>query len=288
MSTVAFLGTGTMGLPMAQNLVSGGHSVKAWNRTRERADPLGRDGAEVCASTDQAAAGAEFLITMLSDADAVHDAASSALGELAPDAIWIQMSTIGVDGADRCAALAKQADVTLVDAPVLGTLEPAREGELVVLASGPDSAREPCRPLFDAMGKRTLWLGPVGSGSRLKVVVNSWLLGVVGVLGEAIALAEKLGLDPQGLFDAVEGGPLDLPYAKLKGEAMIERSFGDVSFRLSLARKDADLVLQAASEAGLEMSILDAVLGGLRRAEDDGHGDEDMAASYLATAPEQS
>lgn len=286
MTELAFLGTGTMGLPMARNLLrAGGFSLRAWNRSAERAEPLGRDGAEVCAEVAEAARGAELLVTMLSDGDAVHAVAAEALPELAADAIWIQMSTIGLRASERCAELAAQAGVTLVDAPVLGTREPAEQAKLVVLASGPQDAREAVAPVFDAVGSRTLWVGAAGAASRVKVVVNGWVVGIVGVLAEVITLAEGLDLDPSLFFAAVKDGPLDLPYARLKGRAMMERDFDDASFRLALSRKDGDLLLSAAEQAGLQLPIMDAIVARMRKVEADGHGDEDMAATYWVSAP---
>lgn len=287
MTTVAFLGTGTMGLPMARNLLAAGFQIRAWNRTRERAEPLRDAGAEVFDEPGDAARGAELIVTMLSDAVAVIDTAAAALEAANESRLWLQMSTIGLEGTDRCAEIAENAGVALVDSPVLGTREPAQKGELIVLASGPENQHERCRPVFDAVGKRTVWLGEAGAGTRLKVAVNSWIVGVVGVLAETIALSQTLGVDPGRFFDAVEGGPLDLPYARLKGKAMIERTFDDPAFRLALARKDADLVLAAASAHGLDLRIMEAVAQRMRAAERDGHGDEDMAATYWAGVPER-
>jgi 3-hydroxyisobutyrate dehydrogenase len=286
---LAFLGTGTMGLPMARHVIqAGGASLRVWNRSEQRAQPLADEGAKVCTEVVQAAEGAELLITMLSDGDAVLDVAARALPVLADNAIWIQMSTIGIDATGRCAELADQAGVRLVDAPVLGTRDPAEQGKLIVLASGPEEVRETVTPVFDAVGSRTLWVGEAGAGSRLKVVANGWVVGVVGVLAEVITLAEGLDLDPQLFFDAIEGGPLDLPYAQVKGKPMMSRSFTDASFRLALARKDGDLLLAAAEQAGLQLPIMGAIVARMRSVEADGHGDEDMAATYWASAPNNS
>jgi 3-hydroxyisobutyrate dehydrogenase len=285
MTRVAFLGTGTMGLPMARNLARAGFELRAWNRTLERARPLEREGVMVCEDPRDTAVDCDVLVTMLSDTVAVLDTAAGVLPSLAPDAVWVQMSTIGLQGSAMCEDAAGGAGVQFVDAPVLGTREPAEKGELVVLASGPPEARERLAKLFDAVGKRTLWVGEAGQGTRAKVVINSWIVGVVGVLAETIALAQSLEVDPQVFFDAVEGGPLDLPYARLKGKLMIEDAFDDPAFRLALARKDSELVLDAAEQGGLELPIAEAVRDRLRRAEEAGHGDEDMAATYWATAP---
>jgi 3-hydroxyisobutyrate dehydrogenase len=289
MTELAFLGTGTMGLPMARNLMkTGRYSLRAWNRSPERAQPLADEGADVCADPADAARGAELLVTMLSEGDAVLDVARKTLPALDNGAIWVQMSTIGIEATRRCAEVAAEAGIRLVDAPVLGTRDPAEQGTLVVLASGPADTRDAVAAVFDAVGSRTQWVGEAGAGSRLKVVVNGWVVGVVGVLAEVVTLAEGLDLDPQLFFDAIEGGPLDLPYAKLKGKMMMSRGFDDVSFRLALARKDGDLLLTAAHEAGLQLPIMDAIVARMRSVEAKDHGDEDMAATYFASAPETS
>lgn len=277
-----------MGLPMARNLVQAGFTVRSWNRTPDRARPLTDDGAQLFEDPRAAADGCPLMITMLSDADSVLEVASTALSAPDPPDVWIQMSTIGVQGAERCAELADDRDVTYVDAPVLGTRAPAEQGKLVILASGAggaESVRSVVDPVFEAVGSRTMWLGEAGAATAAKVAVNSWVVGIVGVLAETLRLCEALGLDPQVFFDAVEGGPLDLGYAKLKGPAMMKRAFDDVSFRLALARKDADLVLAAAADVGLELPIMEGVAKRLRAGEADGHGDKDMAAVFLAHPP---
>jgi 3-hydroxyisobutyrate dehydrogenase len=270
---------------MARNLVRRGFAVRAWNRSLERAEPLAADGVEICADPREAARGCALLVTMLSDTGAVIDSAGPALRALERDAIWVQASTVGIEGIELCAELAAGCGVTLVDAPVLGTREPAERAELVVLASGPPDAVSACEHIFDAIGSRTLRLGETGSGTRCKLAVNSWILGLTAVLAETVALAETLEIDPQRFLDAIEGGPLDVPYARLKGAAMIEREFSDPAFRLALSRKDAQLVLAAAEHGRVETPVLRAVAERLDRAERAGHGDDDMAATFLATAP---
>jgi len=285
METVAVLGAGgIMGFPMARNLARDGFEVRAWNRTRERAEPLAEDGATIAATRAEAVAGAGVVLTMLSDADAVLEAmggADGALSGLEQGAVWLQMSTIGISGTKRCAELAAERDVTLVDAPVVGTKQPAEQGQLVVLASGPSAVRERVQSVFDAVGQRTIWVGETGAGTRLKLVTNSWILAVVEGGAEAVALAEGLGLDPSLLFEALEGGPLDLPYLRIKGQAMAERRF-EPSFRLALAAKDASLVEEAAGRHGLDLPLVEAV----RRRFEEGvpeHGDEDMSATFLTS-----
>jgi 3-hydroxyisobutyrate dehydrogenase len=193
------------------------------------------------------------------------------------------MSTIGEAGTSSCAELARRRGIVFVDAPVLGTKQPADEGKLVVLASGPAELREPLQPLFDAVGQRTLWVGEAGAGSRLKLVTNTWVLMVVEGAAEAIALAEGLGLDPTLLFEAVRGGTLDLPYLQIKGKAMTERNF-DPSFSLTMAAKDAGLVADAAARHGLELPVVEAVRKRLEQGVPE-HGAKDFSATYLTSTP---
>jgi 3-hydroxyisobutyrate dehydrogenase len=283
MSTIAFLGTGNMGLPMARNLAEAGFRIRAWNRTAERAQPLREQGATVCVTAPETAREAAVMITMLSGPDAVLQVAPGALRALSQGGLWIQMSTIGPDASDRCAELAAQAGVTFVDAPVLGTREPAEAGELVVLASGAVDALDSCEPIFDAIGSRTVRAGSAGSGSRLKLVVNSWMLGLTAALAESIDVAEALELDPKLLLAAIADGPVDTPYAHIKSEKMISGDYSDASFRLELAHKDAVLAVAAAQHHGLAADLLEAVQDRLARASAAGHGDDDMAAIRLGS-----
>lgn len=284
--TVAFLGTGTMGRPMARNTVKAGLEVRAWNRSLDKARALSEQGVTVAADPAQAVEGAGIVVTMLSDADAVIEVAerSGAFDAIAPGTVWAQMSTIGIKGIERCIAIARARDIALVDAPVLGTKQPAEAGELTVLASGPPEAIERCMPLFEAVAGKVVRLGEAGEGQRLKLVLNMWVVTLVESLAETVAFAEALGIDPQLFLETIKGGALDVPYAHVKARAMIERSFPE-SFKLSLALKDARLVREAAAEAGLELPAVEAVERQFARAVEAGHGDEDLAAAYWASAP---
>lgn len=277
MTEIAVLGTGIMGAPMARNLIASGFGVRVWNRTAEKALPLA-DGATVADSPGEAASGADFLLTMLADAPAVSEAASGgALDALSADAVWIQTSTVGIEGNERLARLAADRDVTYVDAPVLGTKQPAEQGQLTVLASGPEEAEQRCAPVFEAIGAKYLWLGEAGAGSRLKLVVNNWITGLLATLAETVALARATGVDPERFFESIGGGPLDLPYAQMKGRMMLDGDYPP-SFTANLARKDVGLVLDAARSGGLDPAIAEAVARYYENAIEAGHGDEDMAA----------
>lgn len=283
--TIAVLGAGgTMGFPIAQNLTNAGFAVRAWNRSREKAEPLREDGAEVADSPDQAAAGADLIVTMLADADAVLESIGTAVTERRENAtIWLQMSTIGEAGTARCFEFARETGLTFVDAPVLGTKEPAEKGDLVIMASGPTELKDRLAPIFDAIGQRTMWVGDAGAATRLKLATNSWVLAVVEGAAETLALAEGLGLDPQLVLDALSGGPLDLPYLQMKGKAMIERDF-EPSFTLGLAAKDAALVDESASSHDLDLPLVRTIRERLEQGAGE-HPHDDMSATYLTSAP---
>ncbi len=284
---VAVLGTGIMGSAMARNLLSAGMDVRAWNRSREKAEPLVKDGAEVADNPADAARGADFILTMLADADAVEEAVGGdVLSELAEDGVWLQMSTVGEGGTERLHRLAADRGVAYVDAPVLGTKQPAEQGQLIVLASGPEEVRERSEQVFDALGSKTVWLDEAGEGSRLKLVVNNWIVGLLGVLAETVAFAEATGVDPAKFLETIEGGPLGLPYAQLKGSMMIEENF-PTSFSANLARKDAALVLDSARDHDLHLRIAEAVTTLFDEAIQAGHGEDDMAAVYRAASPDR-
>jgi 3-hydroxyisobutyrate dehydrogenase len=282
--TIAVLGAGgTMGFPMARNLARAGFSVRAWNRSRQKAERLADEGAELVDSPGEAVAGADVILTILADADAVVESMQSAMGrEPADRAVWLQMSTIGEEGTERCAELARGCRLAFVDAPVLGTKQPAHEGRLVILASGPSELQQPLQGVFEALGQRTMWVGEAGAGTRLKLATNSWILAVVEGAAETLALAEGLGIDPQLVLDAVAGGPLDLPYLQMKGKAIIERDFAP-SFRLALAAKDAALVDDSARRHDLDLPLLHTIRERLERGAQQ-HPDEDMSATYLTSA----
>ena len=286
-TTVALLGTGIMGAAMARNLTKSGMEVRAWNRSMEKATPLAGDGAKVVDDPAEAVSGADFLLTMLSDADVIEDVVGDGvLPALADGGVWLQMSTVGERGNERLARLASENSVAYVDAPVLGTKAPAEQGQLIVLASGPEEVREKSEPVFEAVGSKTVWLGGAGEGSRLKLVVNNWIVGLLGVLAETIAFARATGVDPQKFLETIEGGPLGLPYAQMKGAMMIDEDF-PTSFSAKLARKDAGLVLDAAEARGLDLAVASAVAARFDETIEAGHGEEDMAAVYRAAKPKR-
>jgi 3-hydroxyisobutyrate dehydrogenase len=246
-----------MGAGMVRSLRRAELPVRMWNRDTSKARALTGTGAEAFDSPADAVAGVDVVLTMVFDADAAIDVIRGAAP--AAGTVWLQCTTVGVDGADRTVATAAELDLVLVDCPVLGTKEPAEKGALVMLASGPEETREQLSPVLDALGSRTLWAGPAGAGSRLKMACNAWLFMITAGAAQSIALARGLGVDPQRFLDAIGGGPLDTPYAHVKGANMIGGEF-PVSFALTGAAKDARLIRDALHSAGVADRLDAAVL----------------------------
>lgn len=287
-ATVSVLGTGIMGAAMARNLARAGHEVTVWNRSRDKAAPLAADGLRVADTPADAVAKADAIVTMLHDGPAALDVMRQAAPALRPGTRWIQSTTAGIEGIADLAAFAAEHGLVFFDAPVLGTREPAEAGKLTVLAAGP-SGDEAANAVFDAVGAKTVWLsedGADGAASRLKLVANSWVLVLTHGIGEVLALAEGLGVDPQRFFELIDGGPLDAGYARVKGGLILGGDTAKTSFGLDTAEKDARLIVEAARANGVRLDLGEAGAERFRRASAQGHGGEDMAASYFASFTE--
>lgn len=272
---VAVLGLGEMGTAMACRLAEAGLSVRVWNRTRARADALAGEAITVADSPAAAVAGAGAALTMVRDGTAVRAVAEQMLPALAPDAVWIQTSTVGAAAADELAALARSADRLMLDAPVSGSTEPARKGTLVFLVSGPPAARAAAAPVIDALSSRSVVAGDGQEASRLKLVVNGFMCAATVAMADALAACDALGLERALFLESVGEGPLAMPYALAKARLMTEQHFTP-GFPLELALKDVELLGAALGDgAG---SLRQAVAARLGRAADAGHGRDDVAA----------
>ena len=284
--TVAVLGTGTMGAPIARNLLRAGFEVRVWNRTPDKAAALVADGAYLASRPADAVLDADVVITMLTDGaavDAVMAGEGGALRALGADAVWVQMSTVGAEWATHLAELADWYGVTIVDAPVSGSSQPAADGQLLVLAAGAEAARTRLVPIFGAIGRQTVWLDRAGDASRLKLAINNWMCVLVEGMAETLALTEVLGLDPELLTRTIAGGPLAPIYAMAKAHAMIGGNFVP-GFPLQHAVKDAELASRAAQQHGLQLQLTNALLPKWREAIARGHGEEDVASVVTAVS----
>jgi 3-hydroxyisobutyrate dehydrogenase len=271
---VAVLGIGSMGHGMAASALRAGIPTVVWDRRAEATRDLVQLGAQVADTAAEAAGRAAIVVTMVTDADAVTSIAvdHGMLAALAGGALWVQMSTIGVAGTDRIAAMveAQRPDVTLIDAPVSGSTDPAERGQLTIFASGPDGARSRVASLFDALGQRTIWVGSVGSGTRLKLVNNTWLAFAAEAVAASVALSHWLGLDTRTVAEALGGGPLVSSWQAAKLDRIADGEFS-AQFALALALKDVRLALEAVGDDRLAVlaslgdewqQVVDQGLGG--------------------------
>ncbi|WP_042408116.1 NAD(P)-dependent oxidoreductase [Streptacidiphilus carbonis] len=287
--STAVLGTGIMGAAMARNLARAGHTVRAWNRTRTKSEPLAADGVFVADTPAEAVRGADVVLTMLYDGETVLQVMGEAAPALRPGTPWVQSTTAGIAGVGELAGFAAEHGLVFFDAPVLGTRQPAEAGQLLVLAAGPSAAREAVAPVLDAVGARTVWTGEDGaesSATRLKLVANSWVLAATNAAGEALALAQALGVDPQGFFDAIAGGPLDMGYLHAKSGMILNDRLSPAQFAVATAAKDALLIVEAGRAHGVRLDLAEAGAARFTRAAAQGHADEDMAAAYFASFDE--
>jgi 3-hydroxyisobutyrate dehydrogenase len=287
--TVSVLGTGIMGAAMARNLARAGHAVRAWNRTRAKAEPLTADGVTVTDTPADAVRDADVVLTMLYDGPAALEVMREAAPALRVGAAWVQSTTAGIEAIGDLAAFARAHDLVFFDAPVLGTRQPAEAGQLTVLAAGPSASRAAVAPVFDAVGARTVWTGEdggAGSATRLKLVANSWVIAATAAAGEVLALSQSLDVDPNAFFDLIEGGPLDMGYLRAKAGLVLQNRLSPAQFAVATAAKDARLIVEAGERNGVRLDVAAASAERLERAAAQGHGDEDMAAAYFASFDE--
>lgn len=280
---VAVLGTGIMGSAMARNLVKAGLRTTVWDRSPSATASLSAAGARVVTSPQDAVRDARLVITMLPTAAVVESVifGGRVAEAFAERTVWAQMGTLGVAATtDIVGRLGKlRPDVMFVDAPVSGSKAPAEAGQLLILASGPREAEAIVSPAFSSIGRKTVWLGEAGQGSRMKLVVNAYMSTLIEGVAEALELARQLGIDDAALAEVIEGGPLDAPIADAKLHKMAR---GDLApeFPLEWALKDVDLAVAAAGDDTLPM--LTALSRQWRAAVDAGHGREDVSAARLA------
>jgi 3-hydroxyisobutyrate dehydrogenase len=288
--SVALLGTGIMGAGMARNLLRAGLPLRVWNRTSAKAAPLGDVGAVVAETPAEAVRDADVIVTMLGDGASVASAMSLAASGLRPGQIWAQTSTVGPVAQTALTGFAAEHGLVFIDSPVQGSSQVADAGELLVFAGGPEvpdreEVRARVQPVYDAIGSRTVWFPSVGEASKLKLVANSWVLAVTVSIGETIAFAQRLGVEPQLFLSTITGGPMDSPYAQLKAATILSDDYTP-SFPLEMAAKDARLIVEAGEGEGARMDVARAALARFTRAGAHGHDRDDMAAAYFASFEE--
>jgi 3-hydroxyisobutyrate dehydrogenase len=275
---VGMLGVGLMGSAMAGRLLDQGVTVTAWDRDPEHASALQNRGATPADEPVEVLRGTRAVITMLPAADVILDVIGPLLDAWPQNTIWLQMSSVGAAEADQLTQLAQAHGITIVDAPVSGSTHPAEQGELTILASGPDSARTSLEPVFAALASRVLWVGKAGMGSRLKLATNHWMISSVAALAESVHLCDAMGLDRQHFIELLDGGPLGSAYVMQKLDEMQRREY-PAGFPVRLALKDLDLVREVEKNSKATMPVLDAVHERFAAASRN-FADDDLAVIY--------
>ena len=254
---VALLGTGLMGSRMARNLLKAGHSVRVWNRTREKAEPLGADGASVCDTAAEAVADCEFVITMLADGPTVRGLVfdGGVAEAMEAGSVLVDMSSIRPGEARKHAEMLSERGIEHLDAPVSGGTRGAEAGSLAIMAGGEQAVVDRARPVLEAMG-RPVRVGPAGAGQLSKLANQAIVAVTIGVVAEATLLAQKGGADPAALRDALRGGFADSTILQQHGERMSEGDFKPGGLSRSQL-KDLDNVADAADRIGLELPLVE-------------------------------
>ena len=279
--TVAFLGLGALGAPMAANLLAAGFELTLHNRNRQREAPLAALGARRAATPAEAATGSALLCLCLSDDAAVRsvllEGPDAAIGGLAPGSLVIDFSTIAPATSEELAVHLAKREVSYIDAPVTGGTEGARTGSLSVLVGGSERDLERARPLLAVVGQRISHFGAVGAGQRAKAVNQVLVAGSYGAVAEALALGERLGLPMERVCAALMEGAAGSWALRHRSANMLSRHF-PLGFRLALHHKDLQIALEAAAAAGLELPLSERVATIEAELMAAGHGDEDVSA----------
>lgn len=272
-----------MGSAIARRLLGAGMRVSVWDVSPAAGARLAEAGARVAATPEEAVRDAGVVLTMVPTIASIEETMPRALAAMPRDAIWLQMSTIGADGTERAIAIAKERrpDVVFVDAPVSGSKTPAEEGKLLILASGPAAALDTLTPVFSALGQKTMRWERAGSGSRMKLVLNTWLAVLGEGMAETAALAEALGVSLSDVSTCIGSTALDAPWALSKLDK-IERDAFDPDFSLALASKDLHLALDAANRAHRRLPMAQSIATQWESALQTGLGDRDVIGAYLA------
>lgn len=278
---LAFLGCGIMGVPMAKNLLKTGHDVSVWNRTSAAAAPVVEAGGKLAASAADAAREADVVFVMVSTPEAALDVAKAAADGLAPGKGYVDVSTVDAGTSSTIASIVRAAGAEFLEAPVSGSKKPAEDGALIFLCAGDESLYARCASPLETMGKAHFFLGDVGQGAKMKLVVNMIMGSMMGAFAEGLTLAEKSDLDPATLLEVVSLGAIASPMFALKGPTMVKGAFAP-AFPLKHQQKDMRLALALADTLAQDMPVAAAANELYKRARRDGADDEDFSAVLKA------
>lgn len=283
---VGFAGIGRMGLPMARNVLDAGFPLTVFNRTPERCEPLVEAGATLAATPSELARASDVVITMVADGEAVRallDGPEGLLAGAEPGLVLAEMSTIGPLAAREIAAHCAEHGVTMIDAPVSGSITVATAGQLTILAGGEEAAVERARPVLDAMSKAVLHLGPSGAGAAIKLSINLIIGATVQSVSEALVVAEASGIERQAAYDAIAASVVGSTYVDYKRDAWLDPDGTPTAFTLDLMLKDLTLALELGEATGVPLLATSAAVNGTTLAIglEGGDGDQVRIADAL-------
>ncbi len=280
MEKIGFLGLGAMGIPMARNIRQGGYPLAVYNRTAERAQPLLAEGVELCATPRELAGRSEVVVIMVTGPDdllAVVGGSDGVAAGLTKGKVVINMSTVSPCAVEAAAGLVRASGAEFVDAPVSGSVKPAEQAALVILAGADSTVLKRVTPLLRTMGREVVHCGGVGAGTGMKLVLNLMLGNMMQTLAEGMNMGRGFGLDPNAVLYALAGGAMAAPMYQVKGKAIVEGNFVR-QFPLHLMFKDLNLVLEAAGRLHIPLPQTAATRECFNGAMARGLRDEDMAA----------
>ena len=286
MEKYGFLGLGIMGTPMAKNLLKAGFKVTVWNRSPDKCAELAALGAEVASTPAEVTSSCAITIAMLADPVAAHQvcfAPGGALEGIGAGRGYVDMSTVDAATAREIGAAVSAKGGRFLEAPVSGSKKPAEDGTLIILAAGDRGLFDQALPLFEKMGKKSLFLGEVGRGAQMKLVVNMIMGGMMTIFCEGIALAEKAGLAGFDLLEVVDAGAMANPMFKLKGAQIAQGAFSP-AFPLKHMQKDMRLAVALGDELGQPLFSAAAANESFKKAKALGLSDNDFCAVFRAIA----
>jgi 3-hydroxyisobutyrate dehydrogenase-like beta-hydroxyacid dehydrogenase len=277
---IGFAGLGLMGSRMAQNLLKKGFETTVWNRTREKAEALGKLGARVAASPRELAEKSDVVVACLADPPAVERlvfAEDGLLGGVRKGFRYVECSTVSPDTTRRVQAALRERGADALEAPVTGSKNGAEQGTLLYMTGGERAVHEELLPVLMAMGAKAIYCGTMGQGSTMKLIGNSFISLMLEALCEGIVVGKRFGLPIETILEVVQASGFASPYFAFKGAAIAKRDFSE-HFRIDLLVKDQNLMLEAASAARVPMPGLAAVREVFQSARGQGFGAEDICA----------
>ena len=286
MKTYGFLGLGIMGSAMAKNLLKAGFNVTVWNRSPEKCEELAALGAAVAAAPAEVTSSCAVTIAMLADPAAAHAVCfgpGGALEGIGAGRGYVDMSTVDAATAREIGAAISQQGGSFLEAPVSGSKKPAEDGTLIILAAGERELFDRALPLFEKMGKKSLYLGELGRGAEMKLIVNMMMGGMMTILCEALALADKAGLASADLLEVVDAGAMANPMFKMKGAQIAQGAFAP-AFPLKHMQKDLRLAVALGDTLGQPLYSAAAANESFKKAKALGLSDQDFCAVFRAIA----